>query len=310
MITTIKYKDREEWLAIRRKYIGGSDAASVIGMNPFRSAYTLWAEKTGRVPEFEGNLTTEVGTYLEDFVAKKFEESTGKKVRRKNATFVNSLYPWACANVDREIVGGENALLEIKTMTSVPIMRQLRGEDFPEAYYCQCVHYLAVTGKARIYLAVLIRNRELKIYTLERDEAEIKALMNAEAEFWKYVEEDKEPPVDGTVSTEETLGELYPTSSDANVDLTSFDAEMDEYFNICDRIKELEDLKREKANKIKEYMGDAARGEGATFSVSYRATERETLDFKNARSYIPQAVLEKFLKKSTSRMFKITKKEA
>ena len=61
MINEIKYANHEEWLSIRHKYIGGSDAGAVIGMNPYKSRYTLWAEKTGKMPEFGGNITTKVG---------------------------------------------------------------------------------------------------------------------------------------------------------------------------------------------------------------------------------------------------------
>ena len=106
----------EEWVALRHKYIGGSDAAAVVGMNAWVSPYALWAEKTGRLPGFEGNLATEVGTYLEEFVAQKFAQETGKRVRRSNQSWFNTDYPWAIANIDREIVG-EDAGLEIKTTT-------------------------------------------------------------------------------------------------------------------------------------------------------------------------------------------------
>ena len=71
--------NREEWKALRKKYIGGSDAAAIVGMSPFCSQYALWAEKTGKIPAFEGNLATEVGSYLEEFVAKKFEKESGLK---------------------------------------------------------------------------------------------------------------------------------------------------------------------------------------------------------------------------------------
>lgn len=47
MITQIKTGSREEWLELRKKYIGGSDASAVIGANPYRSAYALWAKKNG-----------------------------------------------------------------------------------------------------------------------------------------------------------------------------------------------------------------------------------------------------------------------
>ena len=47
MIREISYNSKEEWLALRKKLgVGGSEAGAVIGMNPYKSAYTLWAEKT------------------------------------------------------------------------------------------------------------------------------------------------------------------------------------------------------------------------------------------------------------------------
>lgn len=49
MINKYKWKTHEEWLELRKAYIGGSEAGAIIGMNPYKSAYTLWAEKTGRL---------------------------------------------------------------------------------------------------------------------------------------------------------------------------------------------------------------------------------------------------------------------
>ena len=132
-ITRVKTANREEWRKLRSGYIGGSDAAAVVGLNPYASAYSLWAEKTGRTAGFAGNLATEVGTYLEEFVAKKFEQATGKKVRRCNQSILNGLYPWAIANIDREIVG-EDAGLEIKTTDSLN-MKKFSGGEYPANYY-------------------------------------------------------------------------------------------------------------------------------------------------------------------------------
>lgn len=186
MIKKLEWADHDEWLAIRKQYIGGSDAGAIVGMNPYKSAYALWAEKTGKVAEFEGNITTEVGAYLEELIARMFEHETGKKVRRCNFTLVNDAYPWAEANVDRMVVG-EDAILEIKATNSPPNMRLIKGGEFPDMWYCQMTHYLAVTGKAKAYLAVLVNCREFKIFELERDEEEIASLMAAESRFWDCV---------------------------------------------------------------------------------------------------------------------------
>ncbi|MGP1544155.1 MAG: YqaJ viral recombinase family protein [Candidatus Fimenecus sp.] len=307
MIKEIEFKNHEEWLEIRNQYIGGSDAGAVVGMNPYKSAYTLWAEKTGKIEAFSGNLTTATGAYLEDFVAKLFSEKTGKKVRRKNFTMVNEKYPFACANVDRLVVG-EDAFLEIKTTNSLPIMKQLRNsEEFPEAYYCQIVHYLAVTGLKKAYLAVLINCREFKVYELERDEAEIEALMTAEKDFWKYVKENREPVIDGTESSTETLKSLYPESTSENeVDLTAFDTDMETYTNIGKQIKELKGLQDEISNKIKQQLGEAGRGSGQNYRVSWLSSVRNTFNNKKFMSDHKELDFSSYLSETPVRTMRIT----
>lgn len=308
MIQKFKFKDHEEWLAIRSKYIGGSDAGAVIGMNPYKSAYALWAEKTGKIAGFEGNVTTQVGAYLEEFVAKMFEDETGKKVRRNNHTMVNDLYPFACANIDREVVG-EDALLEIKTTNSIPIMKQLRGTEFPEAYYAQVTHYLAVTGYQKAYLAVLINCREFKVYELERDQAEIDALMKAEEDFWELVKKDVPPMVDGSDSTSDTLVALYPESNDREVDLFAFKNNLDEYNAITKQIESLKELKESIANSIKEYMKDAKKGKVDRYSVSYTAQCKRTFDDKKFKADHKDMAIDGYYKESNYKVFKVTVKE-
>lgn len=308
MIQEYEFKDHDEWLAIRKKYIGGSDAGAVIGLNPYKSRYSLWAEKTGKISGFEGNVTTQVGAYLEDFVAKMFEDETGKKVRRKNRTMVNDLYPFACANVDRLVVG-EKSLLEIKTTNSFPVMRQCRGKDFPECYYAQVVHYMAVTGLEKAYLGVLINCREFKVFELERDQAEIDALMSAEKEFWDLVEKDIAPNVDGSESTSDALAEIYPNGREDQIDLGLLQTEIQEYMGISAQIKSLTNLKDEKANIIKEYMKDAEKGTCGTYKVSFTNQSRKTFDADKLKAEHKEINIDDYYKVQSSRVFKITEKK-
>ena len=79
----------EEWLAERRKSIGGSDAAAIVGMNHYVTPYALWADKTGRLPDQPDNEAMRQGRDLEQYVADRFTEATGKRVRRHTAMFHN-----------------------------------------------------------------------------------------------------------------------------------------------------------------------------------------------------------------------------
>ena len=92
---------REDWLAERRKSIGGSDAAAVCGLSKWESPYSVWANKRGLTPEKEQTEAMRQGRDLEGYVAERFCEGTGLKVRRENAILINPKYPFAHANVDR-----------------------------------------------------------------------------------------------------------------------------------------------------------------------------------------------------------------
>ena len=307
MITKQSTANHEEWLALRHKYIGGSDAAAVVGMNAYVSPYTLWAEKTGRLPGFEGNLATEVGTYLEEFVAQKFAQETGKKVRKSNQSWFNDQYPFAIANIDREIVG-EDAGLEIKT-TSEMNLKKFKSGEYPANYYVQIVHYLAVTGKQRWYLAVLIGNREFKWFTIERDEDEIQALMSAEADFWERVKTDTPPMADGSKSTTETLNAFYPNSTDSTIGIGSFEQELDNYFRLKEQLENIASTIDGIANRIKAHLCECEKGEGEKYKVSWKTQSRSTFDSKKFIADHPQMDVSKYFKTTNTRPFKVVQKE-
>lgn len=307
MITKQATANHEEWLALRHKYIGGSDAAAVVGMNAWVSPYSLWAEKTGRLPGFEGNLATEVGTYLEEFVAQKFAQETGKKVRKCNLSWFNDQYPFAIANIDREIVG-EDAGLEIKT-TSELNTKKFNGGEYPANYYCQCMHYLAVTGKKRWYLAVLIGNREFKWFTIERDEDEIKALMDAEAAFWEQVKTDVPPVADGTSSTADTLSALYPNSNDDAIGIGAYEKDLDDYFRLKDQLENIASTIDGIVNRLKAHLQECERGEGEKYKVSWKTQSRSSFDYKKFIKDHPQMDVSKYFKTTNTRPFRVTEKK-
>lgn len=307
MITKVKTNNREEWKALRNKYIGGSDAAAVVGLNPYKSAYSLWAEKTGRLPGFEGNLATEVGTFLEDFVAKKFEAETGKKVRNDNQSWLNDQYPWAIANIDRSIVG-EDAILECKT-TSELNLKNFKNGEYPSNYYVQVVHYLAITGKKKGYIAVLIGNKDFRVYEVERDEEEIKALMESEESFWKYVTGDTAPAIDGSDSTAKTIGSFYPQSEAQTVDLFAYESDLEALFNVKAQIKALEAIQTEKENLIKDFMKTAEKGQCEGYSISWATSERKTFDTKRFGAENPDIDLSPYYNTTSLRTFRANKRK-
>ena len=310
MIRKIPFSNHEEWLQIRRGFIGGSDAGAVVGLDEYKSPYSLWAEKTGRIPPFEGNITTKVGAYLEELVAQMFTDETGKKVRKHNFTMVNDLFPWACANVDR-LVNGEKAILEIKTSNSFPVMRQCRNGEFPARWWAQVCHYLAVTELKKAYLAVLIGCRDFMVFELDRDEAEISALVGAERDFWQLIQNDTPPAPDGSEPTTEAIKTIYSDSGKNVVDLFPMAAQLDQYTALSGQIKELEALRDEATNCIKAYIGDACGGECDRYKVTWKSSTRRTFDSERFMRDNPELDLSSYYKEIHTRKFRvIEQKEA
>ena len=296
----------DEWLEHRMKSIGGSDAASIIGLNPWSSPYSVWADKLGKLPPKEDNEAMRQGRDLEFYVAERFCEATGKKVRRENNILINPDYPFAHANVDRMVVG-EDAGLECKT-TSALNMKNFKNGAFPDTYYVQCVHYMMVTGCKKWYLAVLVLNREFMVFEIERDEEEIEALAQSEAEFWRLVEEKSSPVADGAASTTNAITAIYPESNEETVNLFAYEADLKQYMAISAQIKELEKLRDEAANRVKAFLGAAGRGETDGYKVSWISASRSSFDSKRFAQDHADIDLSEYYKNSSYRTFKVTEK--
>lgn len=235
---------KEEWTALRSTTIGGSDAAAILGLNPYKSPYALWAEKTGKViPEdISQKEAVRLGTDLEEYVAKRFTEATGKKVRRENYTVFRDDMPYAHANYDRLVIG-ERAGLEIKTTNALHLSKFKNGE-FPATYYAQCCHYLLVSGLDRWYLAVLVLGIDFKVFVIERDEEELEALKEAEESFWENVQSETPPAIDGMDSTIDALNAEFPVSEpETEMDLTGCAVDLAIMDECGQQIKALEERK-------------------------------------------------------------------
>lgn len=270
-------EDHEKWLETRDLGIGGSDAAVIMGMNPYKSPYQLWLEKTGQAeaPDLSGNQYVYWGTKNEANIADWFQEETGKKVKRLG-TLRSKEYPFMLANVDRTVVG-ENAGLEIKT-AGVRQYRKWKDDEIPDAYYCQCLHYMAVTGADYWYIAVLLGGNEAKWKRIERNEEDIQHLIIAETDFWKLVETRTPPPVDGSDSCAAALSAQYK-GGDPNYsiilppDIDGVIASLEDDKAIMDALKK---QITEKENRLKALLGNAEEGTTDHYRVLWKTQAGRT----------------------------------
>jgi putative phage-type endonuclease len=296
---------REEWLELRKKGIGGSDAAAIVGLDRYRSPFDVYAEKIGLKPEQPDNEAMRQGRDLEQYVAERFMGATGKKVRRRNAVLQHPEHHWMLANIDRWVVG-ENAGLECKT-TSVLNRAKFSQGEFPPNYYVQCMHYMAVTGAERWYLAVLVLNKAFHVFTIERDEAEVQALIEAEKDFWEnHVLKQIPPTPDGSESTSEVIKHLFPEAREREeVALYGHEEKIQQYLELDARVKELTQERDAIKQELQLALADAEIGRAQGYIVEWKNQVRQSLDTKKLKSEHAE-IYEKYLKPAqTVRRFMI-----
>jgi putative phage-type endonuclease len=272
---------REDWLTVRKRGIGSSDAGAAVGLHPYKSPLELWLEKTGRdeaLPKIDPNDETSPmywGTLLEPIVAAHYTKRTGHKVRRINAVLQHPREQWMLANVDREVVGAPDVqILECKTagMNGARLWK----DGVPEYVQLQVMHQLAVTGKQAADVAVLICGQELQVHRIDRDEGMIAQLVELERQFWRHVELDQAPPADGSDSADTALRCLYPRDTGQTVDLSG-DLKMSAVFSDLLAVRQVlatnVDLEAQLKQRIQQRMGETSRAIFETGEVTWKRSK-------------------------------------
>lgn len=294
-----------EWLKERQKGIGGSDVGAILGVNKYKTPFQIYLEKTQEIKEVqESSEAAYWGTELEDMVAREFAKRTGKKVRRDTKHFINEKYPFMVANIDRRVVG-EKAILECKTVNQFGA-KEWEGEEIPASYLVQVQHYIYVTGAEKAYIACLIGGQKFIWKEIERDDELIEMIINAEKDFWKLVEEKTPPALDGSSAAEKYLKERFKDVQEGTkVALDSKHKEMiEEYLNLKEQIKELEQETKALENSLKLKIGDNEAGYIDNFLVNWKGYSRTSIDSKKLKEEQPE-IYDKYLKKSKYRKFEI-----
>jgi putative phage-type endonuclease len=297
---------REEWLAFRRGSIGGSEAAALVGLSRWASPFTVWADKLGMTEAKPENEAMRIGKDLEEYVAKRWCEATGKKVRRENNFLVNPDYPFAHATVDRLVIG-EDAGLECKTTT---LDYDFSAGKIPDWYYAQCVHYMATLGFDRMYLAILdLRHRKFYWFKIERNEEEVKSLMEQEERFWNdHVLKQIPPETDGSEASGNAVRALYndpALQEDTPVLLHEMGDLLERYMATKIQMNALKMEQEEIEQKVQAKLGNSTLGTTNDYKVTWKFSERSSVDTKALREDRPD-IYEKYTKKTVSRTMRIS----
>lgn len=302
---------RGEWLEARRAGIGGSDAGAIMGVSPYKGPFSVWADKVSPEGEPPDSEAMRQGRDLEEYVAQRFAEKTGKKVRREYGMLQSLEHPHMLANLDRRIVG-ERAGLECKTSRDI-YMRRYRDGDFPMEYYCQCLHYLAVTGWDAWYLAVLVYGTDLLVFKICREEAQgdIAALVAAEERFWlDYMEGGSIPPPDALRTTGEAMGRVWSEGGGRPLDADE-EAEdvIGQLIDAKARRRALDEEIRGLENAIKARMQEAEELRSTQALVTWRPQKTRRISERLIRELYPEVDLDNIRETTETRRFGIRTEE-
>ena len=200
----------DEWYDFRMNGIGGSEMATVLGINKYDTAVRLYHEKIGTIAQRkEDSERMFWGRTNEDIIAKIWQYYDGSKdgyienykndkivrtCRRINGYVTHPDYPWLIASLDRVInikdgfnlITGEplqtEAVLECKNLGYW--MSQMWQDGIPIYFLVQIHVYMLILETDYAEIAMLVDGGNFVVEKVMRDESLIERIVEISKHFW------------------------------------------------------------------------------------------------------------------------------
>ena len=262
-----------EWLAARRQGVTATDIVKILGLSS-KTAYWLYWNKLGQVPDELDNDRFRLGRELESYVLDRYQEATGGLPFKfaRNKLHRSSVRPWQMATVD-----ALNASFEpVEAKSWADADRHSWNDGPPAAVRAQLLWQMDVMDVAVGHVGVVfLPSGEFRSYVIEHDPAyipdgpdaeypcpccqDIKLMLERGEEFWRRLRGELPPPdVDGSAAS---LAALKARFGDVRKDKTvPVDGTLWAlYDQACHKIEYWEDEKHGHENQIRELIGEAGR---------------------------------------------------
>ena len=294
-----------EQLARRSQGLGGSDAAAVLGVSPWRTPLDVYLDKTGQAGPVEPTPAMEWGNRLEDAVADAAAERLGVRLRRRHKTLARREHPWMLAHLDREVIG-QPAIVEIKTAGFRDDDWGEEGTDqVPRAYVAQAAHYMAVRDRGLVHLAVLfLADRRLCLYRIGRDPELEQVLVEAERRFWHDHVLARVPPEPATLAD---VRKRWPRDEGGCAVATDgIERAVERLRDVRDRQKALEAERADLEKGIQRHMEACAElvGQDGRTLATWRSQTARRLDAKALEAAHPELAAQ-FRRETHPRAFRL-----
>lgn len=324
----------ETWLEYRRRGIGGSDAAAILGVSPFATARDLYYDKLKLVsyedPE-DNWVQKRIGHLLEDLVAEIFHVRTGYPIFQVKKMFYHPVCTFMLADVDYfvSLPNGETAILEIKTTNYNATDHWWADgqETVPVNYEIQGRHYMAVMNLNHVFYCCLYGNSEQEtiIRHIERDRDYEEELIALEGDFWNNHVLAKQPPAymeDGELvltSVKNHFGSADPNAPAIELSLSGASGAMRylelqaEKSALNAEIKRIDNEMKRLQGQIVDEMGRCCCAEysrdGTQYKITYNPLRKPTINKENLYRLQMQypEIYEQFVTVSEQRRFYVKK---
>lgn len=220
-------RDREAWEKARAQGIGASEAAAVLGLNPWCSPLELFAIKRGLIT-VEATLRMKLGRSSEPVIAEEYAQKSHRKIDRCGLLLRSKEWPWLLATPDytQSTDDFPTALVEIKDSSRVADFAQ----GPPDDVMCQIQQQMAVSGAKMVTVAVALDRTELKHWDVTRDDEWIEGvLVPRTRDFWQAVQDNETPQLspEQSESDRRALKGIYRDIVDVTVQATEAEAAID-----------------------------------------------------------------------------------
>lgn len=271
--------DRAEWLKARRTGIGASDAGAILGVSPYASPVSIYADKLGVGDEDRDDERKKWGRLLEPTIINEFEETSGRTVYAMDVLMRSKEWPFLMATLDAKQLSREfegYGICEVKNTTQY-------WDGTPDHIWIQAQHQMAVTGYTWGSVVALYCGSQLRVIDLERDDKFIRETLVPECEaFWGRVQSGAPPPTDNSNATKAALARLFPGDDGQTIaiedgELATLDREL---LEIKERQKKLDSKRTGIENRLRMAIGEASAGvlpSGAKYTLKANARGVRTL---------------------------------
>jgi len=258
----------DDWHNARSNGVGGSEVGTILGLNPWESAYALWAKRTGRIPsEIKNNWAIRFGKAFEQPILGLWQEEHPDWEVFKTGTYQDEHCEFRLANPDalaKHRESGEWMILEVKTGRTT-------WEDVPPAYVAQVLHYMGVL-KIQRGMIVAVAGMTWNEYEVNWNQEAIDLQNEMIDAFWHSIQEDIKPAWDGSEATYNAVRAENPEIELREVDLGTLGVRLLKAQEKADRA--YQELLKAKS-EVMDQMGTAKYGLVPTLNGPERVVTRQ-----------------------------------